>query len=185
MEEIRTARLLLRRFRPSDGPALHSYLSLPEVVRYEPYPVQSAADCERLAVERAGRDDFWAVCLRPSGDLIGNLYLHREDPRAWRTWELGYVLHPDRWGRGYAREAAAALVTACFESRGAHRVTAGCDPRNAASWRLLERLGFRREGHFLANAAFGTDAGGEPVWHDSYLYAVLAGEWHPAPAVSR
>lgn len=185
MEEFLTARLLLRRFLPSDGPALYSYLSLPEVVRYEPYPVQSAEDCERLAAERADRDDLWAVCLRSSGDLIGNLYLHREDPRAWRTWTLGYVFHPDHWGRGYASEAASALVTTCFESWGAHRVTAGCDPRNAASWRLLERLGFRREGHFLQNASFSTDASGDPVWHDSYHYAVLAAEWRAHTGMSR
>ena len=181
MDEFPTARLLLRRFRRSDARALHGYLSLPEVVRYEPYPVQSVEDCERLADERAGRTDMWAVCLRDSGEVIGNLYLHRNEPQAWRTWELGYVLHPDHWGRGYASEGASALVTTCFRAWAAHRVTAGCDPRNAASWRLLERLGFRREGHFRANAFFETDATGNPVWHDSYFYAVLAEEWQSPP----
>lgn len=92
---------------------------------------------------------------------------------------------PDHWGRGYASEAASTLVTACFESSGAHRVTAGCDPRNTASWRLLERLGFRREGHFLANASFTSDGEGNPVWHDSYLYAVLADEWRARSGLSR
>lgn len=58
---------------------------------------------------------------------------------------------------------------------------AECDPRNTASWRLLERLGFRREGHLRANASFATAPDGAPEWQDTYLYALLAGEW-AAPA---
>ncbi len=175
--ELTTSRLLVRRFAASDAPGLHAYLSRPEAVRFEPYPVQSLADCERLAIERAVSPDFWAVCLRDSGELIGNLYLHRCEPLAWRTYELGYVFHPDHWGRGYATEAAAALVSSCFEDQGAHRIEARCDPVNAASWRLLERLGFRREGCLLQNASFVDDADGNPVWKDTYLYAMLAAEW--------
>lgn len=176
MDLIRTERLQLRRFRASDGPGLYAYLSRPKAVRFEPYPVQSAQDCERLAAERASQPAFWAVCLRDSGELVGNLYLNLEDPPVWRTWELGYVFHPDHWRRGYATESARALVGASFDW-GAHRVVARCDPRNDASWRLLERLGLRREGHLRRNASFDTDASGEPVWHDAYLYAVLEEEW--------
>ncbi|MGC3994989.1 MAG: GNAT family N-acetyltransferase [Propionicimonas sp.] len=169
-----TPRLSVRRFLPTDGPGLHAYLSRPEAVAFEPYPVQSADACERLAAERARDPDFWAVCL---GDvLIGNLYLHPEEPVAWRTWELGYVFHPDHWGRGYAHESAAALLDRCF-AQGAHRVVAHCDPANPASWRLLERLGLRREGHLRQNASFASDAEGRPVWKDTYPYAVLASEW--------
>ncbi|HEY3339453.1 MAG TPA: GNAT family protein [Propionicimonas sp.] len=176
MEGFTTDRLAVRRFRTTDGPALHAYLSRPEAVRFEPYPVQSAQDCERLAGERAGDPAFWAVCLADTGDLVGNLYLSRQQPDAWRTYELGYVFNPDHWGRRFATESAAALVSACFAG-GAHRIVARCDPRNLASWRLLERLGFRREGHFIRSASFTTDAAGAPVWHDGYLYACLAEEW--------
>lgn len=176
-EEFRTERLVLRRFRASDGPALHDYLSRPEAVRFEPYPVQTLAQCERMAAQRAAGTSFWAVCL-PGGELIGNVYFPLVEPADWRTRELGYVFSPDHWGRGYATEAASALVGAAFED-GAHRVTARCDPRNTASWRLLERLGLRREGHLLQNASFDTGPDGEPVWKDTYLYAVLAQEWTP------
>lgn len=179
-EELHTRRLLLRRFRASDGPALHDYLSRPEAVRFEPYPVQGADDCALLASQRAADPDFWAVCL-DGGPLVGNLWLHRDEPASWLTWELGYVFHPGHWGNGYAFEAASALLTTCFGAWGAHRVHAECDPRNTASWRLLERLGFRREGHLRANASFATAPDGAPEWQDTYLYAVLAGEW-AAPA---
>lgn len=160
--EVRTPRLLVRRFAASDGPGLHGYLSRPEAVRFEPYPLQSLADCERIAAERAASPDFWAVCLDATGELVGNLYLHRREPLAWRTYELGYVFHPEHWGRGYATEAAAAMVTRCFEDEGGHRIEARCDPLNKASWRLLERLGFRREGHLLRNASFIDDAEAGP-----------------------
>lgn len=180
MDEFGTPRLVVRRFLPSDGPGLYSYLSRPEAVRFEPYPVQSAADCERIVSERAASPEFLAVCLRDGGELVGNLYLHRCDPHDWRTYELGYVFHPDHWGNGYASEAASALVTRCFAECGAHRVEARCDPLNTASWRLLERIGFRREGHLLRNASFAKDESGEPVWKDTCLYAVLDSEW-PAP----
>ncbi len=176
MEGFATGRLAVRRFLASDGSGLHAYLSRPEAVRFEPYPVQSAQDCERLVRERASDPAFWAVCLAYSGELVGNLYLSREHPEAWRTYELGYVFNPDYWGRGYATESAAALVSKCF-AEGAHRIIARCNPQNLASWRLLERLGFRREGHSLRSASFITDTAGQPVWHDAYLYACLEEEW--------
>ena len=169
--------LLIRRFLPSDAAGLHAYLSRPEAVRFEPYGVQSAADCVRLAVERATSPDFWAVCLRSSGELVGNLYFSRLEPAKWRTYELGYVFHPEHWGRGYATRAASALVDAAFREGGAHRVHASCNPYNVASWRLPERVGFRREGHLLRNVSFEADPDGNPVWQDTDVYAVLAAEW--------
>lgn len=178
MEEFYTTRLRVRRFVPADGPSLYAYLSMPEAVRYEPYATQSQEECARLAAERSLDPAFWAVCLRGSDELVGNLYLHLEEPRSWRTYELGYVFNPAHWGHGYATEAAGALVSACFEG-GAHRVIARCDPRNGSSWRLLERLGFRREGHLLRNASFDVDDAGEQIWHDAYLYATLAEELSP------
>ena len=73
--------LLIRRFLPSDAAGLHAYLSRPEAVRFEPYGVQSAADCVRLAVERATSPDFWAVCLRSSGELVARTARHYDITR--------------------------------------------------------------------------------------------------------
>ncbi len=128
MEGFFTERLAVRRFLASDGPGLHAYLSRPEAVRFEPYPVLSAQECDRLAGERAVDPAFWAVCLQDSGALVGNLYLSRQQPESWRTYELGYVFNPEYWGRGFATEAATALVAECFAA-GAHRVLARCNPR--------------------------------------------------------
>lgn len=90
------------------------------------------------------------------------------------------MFHPDHWGRGYATEACRVLLDAVFDD-GAHRVVAHCDPANARSWALLERLGMRREGHSLRAVAFGCDPEGGPVWRDEYTYAVLEEEWVSSP----
>ena len=177
---LATPRLVLRRFVATDGAGLHAYLSRPEAVAFEPYPVQSREACDLEARRRSGDQDFLAVCRADTGELVGNLYFHPEDPEAWRTSELGYVFHPDHWGRGYATEAVRGLLDLAFGQWGVRRVTARCNPDNAASWRLLERVGFRREGHLLAAVSFVDDEHGNPLWHDTYLYALLASEWESA-----
>lgn len=174
---VGTDRLLLRRFTPDDGAGLHAILSRPEAVEFEPYGVETRARCDELAAARAQDSSFWAVCLQDEGTLVGIVYLHHDDPREWRGHTLGYVFHPDHWHQGYATEACRALLDVCFLLWGAHRVCAHCDPRNEASWRLLERLGLRREGRLRQAASFSTDDAGHPVWHDAYLYAVLDTEW--------
>lgn len=182
---LRTERLTLRRFVEADAAGLHAYLSHPEAVRFEPYGVMSPEQCEELARDRAANEAFWAVCRNDDGLLVGNLYLARDEPAAWHTYELGYVFHPDHWGRGYATEAASRLLDACFGEWGAHRVVGRCDPANTASWRLLERLGMRREGHLLQAASFTDDGAGRPLWHDAYLYAVLDREWAARDRLTR
>jgi RimJ/RimL family protein N-acetyltransferase len=178
MDRIETERLLLRRFRESDAQDLYEYLSDPEVVKYEPYGVFSEEACLKEAKARAGNPAFFAVCLKEGGKLIGNLYLHEDDPEFF-AWELGYAFNAKYQGMGYASEACRAIVSHAFDCLGAHRVFARCDPLNAPSWRLLERLNMRRESHKLKNVFFRRDGRGSPVWKDTYEYAVLAEEWVP------
>jgi [ribosomal protein S5]-alanine N-acetyltransferase len=177
-----TDRLTLRPFAAADGTALHGYLGLPEVVRFEPYGPCTPAEADAEALRREGDPRFVAVERTADGVLLGHVYRAPTGPEAWRTWTLGYVFHPAHGGAGYATEAARAVVDHCVRVEGAHRVVARCDPRNARSWRLLERLGMRREGHERRCASFRADADGAPVWHDAYLYAVLAEDW---PAAAR
>lgn len=174
MTEITTERLLLRRFHPDDWRDLCEYLSDEEVTRYEPYAPMTEEECQSIALERAASDAFWAVCLQENHKLIGNVYLAKGDQ--W-TWELGYVFNRTYQKRGYAREAVSALLRATFYEQGAHRVFAQCNPENIASWRLLEALHFRREGHLLRNVYFRTQPDGTPLWQDTYVYAMLREEF--------
>lgn len=177
MEVMETERLILRRFRAEDGEELYAYLSQEEVVRFEPYGVYDEAASKAEAGRRAADPAFWAVCLKDSGKLIGNLYFQQQEPQQFRTWELGYVFNSDYHGKGYAEEACLKLMAYGFGTLGIRRVTAHCDPDNHPSWRLLERLKLRREGHSLQTSYFKHDEHGNPRWHDTYAYGILRSEW--------
>lgn len=173
---IRTERLLLRPFTPADHAALHSWQSHPDVVRYlyggtrtpEETAESLALKCSVTWPAKAG--DHLALAVERDGEVIGEVVLkwHSEEHR---QGEIGYIFHPDHRGRGYATEASRVVLRLAFENLGLHRVTASCDARNEASWRVMERLGMRREAHFRHNEWF---KGG---WGDEFVYAVLEDEW--------
>src|SRR5690606_12701814 len=119
------------------------------------------------------------------GQVIGDLMVSVED--AWAQVEvadrakavqadLGWAFDPAWTGRGYATEAVAELFRLCFEDLGLRRVTAACFTDNEPSWRLMERLGMRREMHTVKDSLHRS---GE--WLDGYLYALLADEWRTRP----
>ena len=85
---------------------------------------------------------------------------------------VGYIINKEYQRQGFAGEALSAVIHNAFRE-GVHRVYAECDPRNTASWKLLESLGFRREAHFRQNFYFWKDADGSPIWKDTYVYAIL------------
>jgi RimJ/RimL family protein N-acetyltransferase len=175
---ITTGRLVIRPWTMDDLAAFVDIRSREEVVRYlyevALGPSDSDLARERLAVRLSGRidreDEWMNVAVVVDGVPVGDVGLCA---RPHRTFELGYVLHPDHWGEGVATEAAAALVSLAF-SHGAHRIMADIDARNAASARVLERLGFRREAHFHQ------DQWVKGEWTDTYIYALLADEFPQA-----
>ena len=171
---METERLIIRGFHPDDWEDLHEYLSQEETVQYEPYNIFTEEKSKQEALNRSKNDAFWAVCLKSSGKLIGNIYLAEQ---AFETWELGYVFNADFLGHGFATEATRAIIHYAFEEKKAHRITALCNPMNERSWRLLERLGMRREGCLLQNIYFKMNEQGFPVWQDTYEYAALRTEW--------
>jgi ribosomal-protein-alanine N-acetyltransferase len=176
--KIETERLIIRRFLPDDYDDLYDYLSDESVVKFEPYNVYSRGECKREAERRSKLDSFLAVCLKDGGKLIGNIYFKQQEPRDLLTWELGFVFNAAYHGKGYATESCMAILHNAFGNN-ARRVVATCDPKNRASWKLLERLGFRREGHLVRNIYFRKDAAGNPVWKDTYEYAILSDEFLP------
>jgi len=111
---METERLLIRRFHPDDWKDLHEYLSQETTVQYEPYNIFTEGQSKQEALKRSENDAFWAVCLKSSRRLIGNIYLAEQD---FETWELGYVFNADFLGHGYATEAARALLDYAFEEK--------------------------------------------------------------------
>lgn len=174
MRQLTTQRLLIRSFTKNDWKDLYEYLSDEKVIRYEPYEVFNEEQCKHEAIQRSKNDAFLAVCLKESNKVIGNLYFSEQD---FNTWEIGYVFNNNYQGLGYATESAEEVLKEAFNNLGARRVIAMCNPENIASWRLLERLSMRREGHLIKNIYFKKDKAGNPIWQDTYEYALLEEEW--------
>ncbi len=181
MISLTTRRLCVRRFRESDGAALHAYLSLPETYRYEPGGPVTLDEACALARERSQGEAFLAVALLPGDGLIGHVYLGPTEAPEFATHEVGYIFHPAYQGQGYATEAVAAVVDYAFREMRAHRVVGNCNPENAASWRVLEKCGMTREATFRQNVFFRRDPAGEPLWTDTYVYAILRRDWETVP----
>ena len=99
------------------------------------------------------------------------------DGDAWRRseGELGYLIDPDHAGRGFATAIAGAILELAFTELGLHRVTAGCFADNVASWRVMEKLGMRREQHGIRDSWHA-----ELGWIDGYTYGILGEEWPAA-----
>jgi RimJ/RimL family protein N-acetyltransferase len=175
--ELRTDRLTLREFREDDWPALHDIESREEVARYQDFAPRTRDESRTYVLESiAGarqqprRTYDLALALKETGELIGRVGLGITDQEIGEA-VLWYTLHPAHWGHGFTTEAARAMVDAGIRELGLHRIWADCDPDNVASWRVLEKIGMRREGHLIENAFI------KGEWVDSLIYAILAREW--------
>lgn len=176
---VRSARLAIRPATADDLEATWRFRRLEEVSRWltreattlDDYREQFE-DPDRLAT---------TLVVELDGEVVGDLMLKVED--AWAQAEvadrargvqaeLGWVLHPGHAGQGYATEAVRALLRICFEELGLRRVTANCFAANEASWRLMERVGMRRELYAVSESLHRS---GE--WLDGMGYALLADEW--------
>jgi ribosomal-protein-alanine N-acetyltransferase len=145
------ARLRLRAFRRSDIEPLYGIYSDPKVMRYWSYPPwteRSQADVYLSRALAEPNDDgmlAWAIARLGDDGLIGTVALYQIDASQGRA-EVGYALGAVHWGHGYAQEAIRLALVYAFEVLRLRRIEADVDPRNVASCRLLERLGFVREG---------------------------------------
>ncbi|HAE22315.1 MAG TPA: GNAT family N-acetyltransferase [Spirochaetaceae bacterium] len=170
---IETPRLTIRRFAKTDAQDLFEYLSLPDTYLFEPGEPISLEEAHALASERSSGGSFFAVELKGANRMIGHLYFDKIEPCYFMTWELGYIFNPRYHNKGYCSEAAKAIVDYGFSVLLAHRIVAHCNPLNCASWKVLERIGMKREGHFKKMAFFRKDENGSPLWHDAYAYGLV------------
>jgi RimJ/RimL family protein N-acetyltransferase len=175
-----TPRLTLRPYRRDDLSAVYDIQSRPQVTRYLLFDVRNL-DQVRIALEeriQAGKPGYdgerlilaLAVVLPEAEAVIGDVVLFRQS-REHRQGELGYIFHPDYSGQGYATEAARMMLRLGFEHYGLHRIIGRIDARNTPSARVLERLGMRREAHFVRNEFI------KGEWTDEVIYAMLEDEW--------
>ncbi|MEP9364327.1 GNAT family N-acetyltransferase [Nocardioides sp. CN2-186] len=173
---LHTHRLRLRPFGDGDVDALFALHSNARVLRYwdsPPWTERAQADrflatCERLAEEGSGVR--LAIDRASDGSFLGWCTLSRWNP-AFRSAGTGYVLTEAAWGNGYATEAETALLAWAYGALDLNRVQAEVDTRNLASARVLEKLGFVREGTMREDCVVNGDVS------DSWVYGLLRREW--------
>lgn len=178
--EIKTNRLLLRRFTEKDIPAACSYVSSRENTKYMMCGVQTEEEY-RAYIRFSAKDEnyyIFAVTEKETGKLIGtaDLGLIDDDTQA----EIGWVIHRDYWNKGYCTEVGRALLSFAFDGLDLRRVIAHCDVENIGSWRVMEKIGMRREGCFVeGRRPYDYD----PYYHSSeYSYAIMSDEYYrPRP----
>lgn len=169
MKEIITERLVLRQFKESDYDDLFEYLSQLEDNEFEGYPGITYENGREHLQYRVGSEEFYAIELKQSSKVIGNIYYGNRD---FDSKEVGYIVNQNYQREGYASEALRAVIENAF-ANGVHRIFAECDPRNTCSWKLLEKVGLEREAHFKQNIYFHKDENGNPRWKDTFVYAIL------------
>ena len=177
----RTERLVIRPAVEADAAACWLVRGHPEVAYWMTTPlVDEATHIEEFVDPKRLPK---TLVFELDGVIIGDLMLSVED--AWAQTdmhaqadgvhaELGWAISPAHGGKGYATEAVRDLIRICFEELGIRRVTAECFADNESSWRLMERVGMRRESYAVQDALHR-----ELGWADSATYALLASEWHP------
>ena len=175
---LETKRLVLRSFQSDDLEALIAYRSDPLVARYQgwdaPYSRKRAiAFVEKMSSQQPGIQGEWyqlVIGLKPEGVILGDCTF-RILPEDAHQAEIGFTLAREHWGQGYASEAVSCLLGYLFGDPALHRIRAICDAENTASMKVLERVGMRREGHFIENVWF------KGQWGSEYFYAMLQSEW--------
>jgi RimJ/RimL family protein N-acetyltransferase len=176
--QLYTNRLLLREFVMADWPVVLAYQCDPRYLQYYEWTDRTPEDVQcfvqmfldQQAVQPRRRFQL-AVVLKESGQLIGNCGIRKASIDAHEA-DIGYELSPDHWGHGYAAEAARAIVQFGFTELKVHRIWAWCIADNAASTRVLEKIGFKLEGRLREKEYF------KSYWWDTLMYGILESEWH-------
>ncbi|WP_430813086.1 GNAT family N-acetyltransferase [Carboxylicivirga sp. RSCT41] len=173
--ELRTERLILRPVATEDAHAMFNYRSDSETNKYQgwiPDTINDVYDFLRKVSQEINRADTWfqlAIIEAESSMLIGDLGIHFiGDEQA----ELGCTLAKNKHGNGYAAEAMRVVMDYLFNTLGKHRIIGSVDPQNIKSIGLLDRLGFRKEAHFLESLLI------DGKWVDDVVYATLKREWN-------
>ncbi|WP_237287817.1 GNAT family N-acetyltransferase [Streptomyces malaysiensis] len=168
----------LRKLALNDWQAVHSWASLEEACRYQPWG-PNTEDQTRAFVQTAveawsqAHQQRFVYIARFEDELVGMGELHIRS-RRHRRGEIAYIVHPRAWGRGVGTAIGQELLSRGFGELGLHRIYATCDPRNLASSRLLGKLGMTYEGRHRHTALI------RDGWRDSEMFSILEAEWRPS-----
>ena len=181
---IETEHLILRPFAESDAADAYEYLHEPTVHCFACMKVNSIDEARRAVLERSKNGEYYfAITLKETGKVIGEIDAMPETAApdeknaVLDTFSPCWMLATEYHGKGYAYEAARAFFDYLFNEKGARRIYAFTEDYNTPSQKLCEKLGMRREGLFKEFVTFVNDESGNPIYENTYQYAILKKEW--------
>jgi len=182
---LETDRLILRPFQERDAADVLEYLKEPMVNCFACMRLNSLEEAKTAVQERMKDVAYtFAIALKDTGKVIGEINAHPESSQpdmaenyVKDTFSPCWMLNPAYHGKGYAFEAAKAFFDYLFYQNGVRRIYAYTEDYNLASQHLCEKLGMRREGLFREFVSFVNDAEGNPIYENTYQYAILKKEW--------
>lgn len=165
---LETERLILRNYKPDDFEDIYAYFSNDEVAKYEDFYPMSEEEVKELIDEWKDKDSRMVVELKNQNTVIGSIGYFIDDDG---DYSMDFDFHPNYGKQGYATEAGEMLLNYLFGTLHVEKVFGDCDIRNVNSWRLLERLGFKKISQ-MDNESYKDDADGNPILISIYLYSI-------------
>jgi RimJ/RimL family protein N-acetyltransferase len=181
---LESARLRIDCLKISDADEIHHYRSMPEVARFQSWDAETAKDAAAYIAGATdadfGKEGTWfqlAVREKETANLIGDIGLHFLDVDGHQV-EVGITISPERQKLGLASEALVTVLDYLFVVLRKHRVVASIDRDNQASNGMLQKVGFRQEGHLVQSLLI------DGEWVDDVVFGLLASEWEAVAAES-
>jgi len=169
---LESERLQFRKLTDADAPEILSLRGNPETMKYIPRPLAKNLEDAVAHIKQINDkidenlDINWAVTVKGNDTCIGLMGFYRTQPEHYRT-ELGYMIAPEHWGKGYATEAINTLLDYAFHTLQFHSIEAVIDARHTASERVLQKSGFVKEAHFKENFYYNHE------FTDTVIYGLL------------
>ncbi|WP_085908418.1 GNAT family N-acetyltransferase [Kiloniella majae] len=168
---LETPRLRIRQYCSTDLEPTRQMSQNPELRKWLLSGIYSDKEHEEyVRVSSTADTKDFVVEEKATKRVVGEMTFHLWEVK--KTWEMGWLILPEFQGKGYASEAAKALLKVGFEKMRLHRIVAMAHPENAASWRVMEKIGMRKEGTYLQSIPKS-----DGTWWDGVSYAILASEY--------
>jgi len=168
--KIKADRLYLEPINYTDLDDIFEYMSKPYVHTFENSEPYDTPTMHRVMNYLVPSGKYYSVKLRETNKHIGHIYFALGQPEKFKEYMLGYMFNKDYHNKGYCTESCRALIEFAFSHFDINRVKAMCNPDNIASWRVMEKIGMKKEGHLRKRVHFKNDQFGNPIWWDELVY---------------
>ncbi|BCR35255.1 GNAT family N-acetyltransferase [Mariniplasma anaerobium] len=175
---IQTSRLIIEYAQTEDLDDIYEYVSNKEVMKYEREDFPTKAKYEELLNYFIEHKLLYVIRLKDLPKVIGHIFLGKTNPAINNEYNIGYILNPLFHNKGYCSEASKAIINYAFLELHANRVRAACNPENIPSWKVMEKIGLKKEGYFKKRFFMKNDEFGHPIYTDQVMYGIHCSDWH-------